>query len=121
MNAPRTARGARTSRGASGAKRAAAAAAESFDGPVRTCVGCRKRGSRSELLRVVAGEDSLVADPSATEPGRGAWVHLDAGCFENAVARKAFTRALRLAESLDARLVGAYVVEVVERRSGLAD
>ena len=27
-------------------------------GPVRTCIGCRRRAAKSELLRVVAGSDT---------------------------------------------------------------
>ncbi|HXH34613.1 MAG TPA: YlxR family protein [Plantibacter sp.] len=70
--------------------------------PVRTCVGCRRREPRSVLLRVVAGDGVLVADPAAQLPGRGAWVHPDVRCVEQAVQRRAFTRALRLASGLDA-------------------
>jgi len=73
--------------------------------PVRTCVGCRRREPRSALLRVVAGEGALVADSAARLPGRGAWVHPTRACVEQAVQRRAFTRALRLANGLDAQAV----------------
>ncbi|GGR59795.1 YlxR family protein [Nocardioides luteus] len=68
-------------------------------GPVRTCVGCRKRAAKRELLRVTAGSDrdgqpAVVPDPTATAPGRGAHVHPTRECYELAVRRKAFTRAL---------------------------
>ncbi|MGO4594443.1 YlxR family protein [Leifsonia sp. 2TAF2] len=64
--------------------------------PVRTCVGCRSRAPRSSLLRVVAQESELVVDPSATLPGRGAWLHPVDGCLDLAVKRRAFGRALRV-------------------------
>lgn len=69
------------------------------DGPVRTCVGCRKQAAKRELLRVTAGSDrngqpAVVPDPTATAPGRGAHVHPTRECYELAVRRKAFTRAL---------------------------
>ena len=48
---------------------------DSISGPARTCVGCRKRAAKHELLRVVAGERGhgleVVPDPSGRAPGRG--------------------------------------------------
>ena len=69
------------------------------EGPVRTCIGCRKRATKRELLRVIAGSDAhgrpvVVPDPDATAPGRGAHLHPDPGCYDLAVRRKAFSRAL---------------------------
>jgi predicted RNA-binding protein YlxR (DUF448 family) len=34
-----------------------------------------------------------VADPTATAPGRGAWLHPARECWDAAVARRAFQRA----------------------------
>ena len=73
------------------------------DGPVRTCVGCRKRATKRELLRVVAGTDaedragswSVVPDPDGTAPGRGAHLHPTAECLARAERTRAFARALR--------------------------
>ncbi|GAA4757621.1 hypothetical protein GCM10023350_49000 [Nocardioides endophyticus] len=83
-------------------------------GPVRTCVGCRKRAAKSELLRVTAGSDAhgqpvVVPDPTATAPGRGAHLHPTAECFELAVRRKAFGRALRVTTGLSSAPVGEYL------------
>ena len=72
-------------------------------GPVRTCIGCRQRSAKRELLRLVAGTDadgqagswSVVPDPSGTAPGRGAHLHPTSACLALAERRKAFTRALR--------------------------
>ncbi|MCL1840197.1 MAG: YlxR family protein [Propionibacteriaceae bacterium] len=64
-------------------------------GPVRTCVGCRRRDERARLRRFVAVDGRLTPDPSASAPGRGAWVHDDPACWDKAIARKAFPRALR--------------------------
>ena len=69
--------------------------------PVRTCLGCRSRADASALLRIVAGEGEVLPDPSATLPGRGAWVHPTTSCIENAAKRRAFGRALRVTEALD--------------------
>ena len=74
--------------------------------PVRTCVGCRKRASSSELLRFVAIEFGpeqfkAVPDPSRRRPGRGAHLHPDPACLALAERKRAFGRALRLTGVLD--------------------
>jgi len=64
--------------------------------PERTCVGCREKAPRRELLRVARLPDGVVTvDAEGTAPGRGAYVHRDAGCAELATKRGAFARALR--------------------------
>ena len=70
--------------------------------PVRTCVACRKRASRPDLLRVVFHENQLIVDDRAVLPGRGAWVHPSPKCLEQAVTRSSFTRALRVSGKPDA-------------------
>ncbi|HOT34532.1 MAG TPA: YlxR family protein [Rhodoglobus sp.] len=77
--------------------------------PVRTCIGCRVRAEASLLLRVVARDGEVVPDPSATLPGRGAWVHPTAHCVEISAKRRAFGRALRVSSALDASQVLALV------------
>lgn len=69
--------------------------------PVRTCVGCRTRADRSSLLRIVARDSELVVDPTATLPGRGAWLHPQIQCYQLAVKRRAFGRAFRESGKLD--------------------
>ncbi|MGV0643340.1 YlxR family protein [Mycolicibacterium sp. XJ879] len=85
-------------------------------GPVRTCVGCRKRELAVELLRVVAVVDGTGNGPSAVTvdsarklPGRGAWLHPDPQCLEAAIRRRAFGRALRITGSPDLTAVIEYV------------
>ncbi|BDD83117.1 hypothetical protein TPB0596_28800 [Tsukamurella pulmonis] len=75
-------------------------------GPVRTCIGCRRRAPAGELIRVVAvtGDDgarTVVVDDRRRLPGRGAWLHDDPGCREAAAKRNAFRRALRVSGPLD--------------------
>nr|WP_254125737.1 YlxR family protein [Amycolatopsis sp. CA-230715] len=77
------------------------------DSPVRTCVGCRKRASIGELLRVVAVDGCLVVDERRRLPGRGAWLHPGPECLAKAERRRAFPRALRVSGVLDARAVSA--------------
>jgi len=67
-------------------------------GPIRTCVGCRCRSERDALLRVVwDAEAGLVRlDPGRRLPGRGASLHPDQRCWEQAIRRRALGRALRI-------------------------
>jgi uncharacterized protein len=63
--------------------------------PERTCVGCRERAAKNELLRIVRVGDECVPDDRGTLPGRGAYVHPSVTCLDLAVRRRAFPRALR--------------------------
>ncbi|MFJ8014771.1 YlxR family protein [Streptomyces sp. NPDC096339] len=82
--------------------------------PERTCVGCRERAAKSDLLRIVAIGDECVPDHRGTLPGRGAYVHPVVVCLDQAVRRRAFPRALRSAGALDtAELRKAMAVEAV--------
>jgi predicted RNA-binding protein YlxR (DUF448 family) len=85
--------------------------------PVRTCVGCKERAAKSDLLRlvVVADDDAagssssrVVPDPSGRRPGRGASLHPDLRCLDLAERRRAFPRAVRLSGPLDADAVRQY-------------
>jgi predicted RNA-binding protein YlxR (DUF448 family) len=82
--------------------------------PARTCLGCRSRADKSTLLRVVARDGVVVADPSATLQGRGAWVHPTRECVEKSITRKAFGRALRVTAALDTAAILATVGDSTE-------
>ncbi|MBO4256295.1 YlxR family protein [Streptomyces sp. NPDC002144] len=77
--------------------------------PERTCVGCRERAAKTDLLRIVAIKDACVPDPRGTLPGRGAYVHPASVCLDQAVRRRAFTRALRAPGALDIKALRQYV------------
>lgn len=93
--------------------------------PTRTCVGCRSRADKSDLLRVVAvrcGAGSertseriwcVVPDPRGRMPGRGAYLHSDPGCLSIAERRRAFQRALRLPGPLDTSALRRWFAEQV--------
>ena len=60
------------------------------------------------------GRAVVVPDPQGTAPGRGAHLHPTTECYELAVRRKAFGRALRIQVGsgpggLDSTAVGEYV------------
>lgn len=70
--------------------------------PERSCVGCRQRVRKEILLRIVrTTHGALLADPSGSAPGRGAYVHRDRACVEAAFARDGLARALRAGEGRD--------------------
>lgn len=77
--------------------------------PVRTCIGSRRRGSRSSLLRIVVLDDRVVADPKAILPGRGAWLTPTVEAYELAVRRRAFRRAFRLDREPDTSALLEYL------------
>jgi len=65
-------------------------------------------------LRVTAGSDAdgrpaVVPDPTATAPGRGAHLHPTTECYDLAVRRRAFGRALRADPGLGNAPVGDYL------------
>ena len=82
-------------------------------------MGCRKRELAVELLRVAAvhggnGECAVTVDAAGNLPGRGAWLHPDQQCLNEAIRRRAFVRALRITGTPD-------TTAVVEHVSSLAD
>ena len=88
-------------------------------GPVRTCIGCRRRTAKNELLRVVAGSDAeghpaVRPDPNGRAPGRGAHLHPTIECLDQAVRRRAFTRALRVTVMLTDVPLREHLTEIHE-------
>ncbi|MER6104385.1 YlxR family protein [Streptomyces sp. NPDC001832] len=77
--------------------------------PERTCVGCRERAAKYELLRIVADGDACVPDPRGTLPGRGAYVHPVPVCLDLAVRRRAFPRAFKAKGPFDSAAVQRFV------------
>ncbi|MEU6878347.1 YlxR family protein [Streptomyces sp. NPDC046712] len=69
--------------------------------PERTCVGCRERAAKSDLLRIVEVEGACVPDHRGTLPGRGAYLHPASVCLDMAVRRRAFPRAFRVQGPLE--------------------
>ncbi|HEY8853765.1 MAG TPA: YlxR family protein [Candidatus Dormibacteraeota bacterium] len=64
--------------------------------PVRTCVACRQEAGKGTLVRIVRQPDgSAAVDRSGHVPGRGAYVHSEAGCLETARKRRALDRSLK--------------------------
>ena len=79
---------------------------------MRTCVGCRRRGEKSELVRVVASGGALSLDLRQTAPGRGAYVHPLGACIVAAERRRVWQRALRVSGFLDTSAIKALAAPV---------
>jgi uncharacterized protein len=62
------------------------------------------------------GRPALVPDPAATRPGRGAHLHPTSVCYDLAVRRKAFGRALRVVAELDDAPVATYLASLEQRQ-----
>ncbi|MEY4347671.1 MAG: hypothetical protein RIS43_90 [Actinomycetota bacterium] len=67
--------------------------------PLRTCVGCRKRAALTDLIRLVVVDGVVTVDRDRKVSGRGAHLHPDLSCAEQAIARKSFQRSFRAAVS----------------------
>jgi predicted RNA-binding protein YlxR (DUF448 family) len=83
--------------------------------PERTCVGCRERAAKRELLRIVKDGDHCVPDPRGKLPGRGAYVHPALVCLDLAVRRRAFPRAFRTRGPLDTEALRQAVRTIEDR------
>jgi predicted RNA-binding protein YlxR (DUF448 family) len=81
--------------------------------PVRSCVGCKARVAKSDLIRIVVVEVGVarhvIPDLRGRRPGRGAHLHPDLACLELAERRRAFPRAFRLQGPLDSAAVRSYL------------
>jgi uncharacterized protein len=88
------------------------------DGPVRTCVACRARRSRDDLLRLVADEDGRVRlDYRGRAPGRGVHVCASGKCLAAACLGGRLAAALhRPVEVPDAQVLVAAVVDRATER-----
>ena len=64
--------------------------------PVRTCISCRAKRSKEELVRLTLDpEGQLVMDTSGTMPGRGAYVCKAVSCHEQLSGNRHLNRLFR--------------------------
>jgi len=63
--------------------------------PLRTCLGCRAKRPKKDLVRVVRiPSGAIEVDPSGRRAGRGAYVCPGGDCLKAAVKGKKLERAL---------------------------
>ena len=70
------------------------------------------------MLRVVLVDGELALDPRRRAGGRGAWLHPELKCLDNAERRRAFARALRVPGPLDADSLRSDLEQLVHRVTG---
>lgn len=84
----------------------------------RTCIVTRRAAEPDELIRFVAGPDSVVVpDLKRNLPGRGCWVTADRTHIEKAAAKRLFSRALKAEVVVPADLAG--MVDALLAKSAL--
>lgn len=63
--------------------------------PLRKCIACGAQKPKKELLRVVKSKDNEISvDTTGKLNGRGAYICNDKACFDLAIKKNAFNRAL---------------------------
>lgn len=64
--------------------------------PQRTCVGCRLTSAKREFVRLICTPSGHVEiDPTGKRAGRGAYLCLNATCWELALKKKRLDTALK--------------------------
>ncbi|PIU62142.1 MAG: DUF448 domain-containing protein [Armatimonadetes bacterium CG07_land_8_20_14_0_80_59_28] len=65
--------------------------------PKRSCVACRQRRDKGDLLRIArTGESGFVVDSSGKMPGRGSYVCLNEKCIRGSLGRNLIQRSLKV-------------------------
>ena len=63
--------------------------------PIRKCIACGEQKPKKELIRVVKNkEDEVFVDFTGKANGRGAYICNSKQCFDLAIKKNAFNRAL---------------------------
>ncbi len=64
--------------------------------PVRTCVACRRAGSKRELIRLVKSSEGVVVDTKVKLPGRGVYLCPNHSCWERGLKGNRIEFGLRI-------------------------
>jgi len=72
--------------------------------PQRTCVACRAKRPKRELVRVVrTPEGGVVVDETGKRSGRGAYICPSEDCWQKALSGDLLNRALRVSLTEEAK------------------
>lgn len=72
--------------------------------PERSCIACREKRPKWELVRVVrTPEGNVEIDPRGKKAGRGAYLCKGRGCWETAFKKGSLERALKAKVMTDQR------------------
>jgi predicted RNA-binding protein YlxR (DUF448 family) len=70
--------------------------------PQRTCIACRSTEAKRGLVRVVRTPEGRVElDPTGKKNGRGAYVHQQRACWDEALKKDRLGRALKVVVPAD--------------------
>ncbi len=88
----------------------------STDRPIRTCIGCRIRRSKSELLRIVrTPSKDIKIDLHVNSEGRGAYLCFDVKCAQKAIKHRSIERQLSVPVPTD---FARELLEVIDGANG---
>jgi len=73
--------------------------------PERTCVVCRTKAGKRELVRLVCSGGAIEADPRGKKPGRGVYLCLSGECWEKGLKSNRVEFGLRTKLSAENRLL----------------
>ena len=62
----------------------------------RTCIGCGAQRPKKELIRLSRDDGRIVIETTGEQLGRGAYLCPSKSCFQGAVKRKTFQKALSI-------------------------
>ena len=83
--------------------------------PERTCIATRETLPRAALLRfVLAPDGTVVFDLKGDLPGRGAWVKPERTALEEAIRKRAFSRAFKAQARVPEDLPGRVIAQLKE-------
>jgi len=82
--------------------------------PERTCIACRRKAGKRELVRLVCSGEAVEADLKGKRPGRGVYLCLSTECWEKGLKSNRVEHGLRTKLSTDNRLL------LIEYGRGLA-
>lgn len=68
--------------------------------PVRTCIACRQKFNKDELIHICYKDDLLYLNPKSSI-GRGAYLCKNQKCVDLAFKKKAFNQAFKTNLSLE--------------------
>lgn len=65
--------------------------------PQRTCIGCREKKDKKELIRIVKDkEGNITLDRTGRANGRGAYICDNIQCLEKAIKTKVLARTFEM-------------------------
>ena len=68
--------------------------------PIRSCIACREKKKKQDLLRIVRTLDGIIEiDTKEIKLGRGAYLCKSSECFQMAAKNKSIPRSLKVQPS----------------------